>query len=171
MDSFDTLGRSIGAPTTWINNFRGSISEALFVRRRGDIRLPNPEHGGVTKPDGYFDPGERPGSTSAVREYLEHKSDLITGPPDGERPYGPGVAAARDYAADAALDWPAVRQAGGVMVIEFARPPGNEATRQAMLQILFANPDHFRAVRFGGGPWIERAAWVAAQAAPAGVAP
>ena len=179
LDDYDRQTRAAGLDGPWTgvaNNLRGSLSEALFTPRdlSKQIRLAHPEKpvaAGEAAAKIEFSvidyelTGDRLVVRTGRREFVEQKSDDIRGVAGDERPSPGGVAAAKLYAKHALLDGPAVRAADGVLLIEFVRPPGNEPTRQAMLEILFKDPDGFGAVRFGGGTWITRAQWMAERAA------
>lgn len=161
LDEFDQLGREAGLQTPWINNLRGDLSEALFSPNsgRGKTRLPYPG-GGVAILDYAFEAGERPGSKTGQKEWVEQKSDLITAPGGSMEAFGPAVGRARRYAGDAALDAKALGP-GETILIDFVRRPGNVATEQAMLAELFAPGSPIKAVRFADGPWIERGTYPA----------
>jgi hypothetical protein len=185
LDDFDKQTRAAGLYGNWTgvaNNLRGSLSEALFTPRglQKQIRLTHPAKqaaAGEPPPKieisiiDYELTGDLRVLRTDKRELVEQKSDDIRGVAGDKDPSPGGVAAAKLYVKHALLDAPAVRAADGVLMIEFVRPPGNEATRHAMLEILFKDPDAFGAVRFGGGPWITREQWIAERAAlPAPVA-
>ncbi|MGK5172310.1 hypothetical protein MY526_17665 [Geodermatophilus sp. CPCC 205761] len=161
LDEFDQLGRDAGLQTQWINNLRGGLSESLFSPSggRNKTRLAHPD-GGFTILDYAFEPGARPGSRTGRKEWVEQKSDLITAPPGSDAVFAPAVGRAKRYAQEAGLDMKAIdadaATKGDTILIDFVRPPGNEATRKAMLDTLFAESSPVQAVRFADGPWIER---------------
>ncbi|GIM96623.1 eCIS core domain-containing protein [Paractinoplanes toevensis] len=167
LDEFDQLGREAGLQTTWINNLRGNMSEVLFAPNVGanKTRMPHPD-GGFTILDYAFEPGQRPGSSTGRKEWVEQKSDLITAPPGSDEVFRPAVGRARRYAEDAALDLKAIEHGGGTkgdtILIDFVRRPGNAATEKAMLAQLFGPASPIQAVKFADGAWIERSAWLAA---------
>lgn len=167
LDEFDQLGREAGLQTTWINNLRGNMSEVLFTPNVGanKTRMPHPD-GGFTILDYAFDPGQRPGSSTGRKEWVEQKSDLITAPPGSTDVFRPAVGRAKRYADEAALDLKAINHGAGTkgdtILIDFVRRPGNEATEKAMLAQLFGPASPIQAVKFADGPWIERGAWLAA---------
>ena len=180
LDRFEQLLRQPGFTfkTTWINNLRGALSERLFIpheRQVAKTRFPHPG-GGFTILDYALAPGDpaphAPPDSAApgYTRWVEQKSDLITAPPGRTDVYAPAVARARKYAADAALDYRSLANTPGhgndMIFIEFVRPAGNQATEAAMLRELFGGTPPIQAARFGGGPWIERAAWLAANPPP-----
>jgi len=166
----------------WRNQYRGKFAE-MISPDGGHIRLfAEPGKGTPTEPDFInADPVTPAGKTGGKIEYGERKSDLITAPPGSTTVYGPARTAAYRYRKDADLDWPAIKANNGVHVMDFKNPPGNEPTRQAMLEILFSDdprvyaprtPDYenagppFAAVQFGDGKgWITREEWLAERAA------
>ena len=145
--------------TIWVNQVRGRVGEALYAPHGGikQINVPNPLHPaasgkpGITRLDDRFEPGERTGSTSGVREWVEVKTDILD---------DSGRAIARGYAADGLADWDGLLSNSSTrddrIVIQFARRPPDGPTRQAMLDELFSMRSPFSAVRFGDEPWIER---------------
>jgi hypothetical protein len=167
LDEFDQLGREAGLQTTWINNLRGNMSEILFSPNAGrsKTRLPHPD-GGFTIPDYAFEAGQRPGSKTGRKEWVEQKSDLITAPEGSTGVFRPAVGRAKRYADEAALDMKAIdanpATTGDTILIEFVRRPGNAATEKAMLAELFGPSSPITAVKFGDGAWIERADFSAA---------
>jgi hypothetical protein len=171
LDEFDQLGRSAGPKTPWINNLRGGLSETLFAPNvgRNKTRLPHPD-GGFTILDYAFEAGQRPGSKTRRKEWVEQKSDLITAPPGSNEVFGPAVGRARRYVMDATLDLKAIDASavtkGDTILIEFVRPAGNEPTQRAMLDVLFADGSPLQAVKFADGPWIERSAYRASATHP-----
>src|SRR5437899_11986183 len=103
LDEFDALGRSARLTTQWINNLRAGLSEALFAPSggRNKTRLPHPD-GGFTILDYAFKPGERAGSKTGRKEWVEQKSDLITAPDGSNEVFRPAVGGAKRYVMDAA---------------------------------------------------------------------
>ena len=93
---------------------------------------------------------------------MEQKSDLITAPSGRTDIYAP----AKRYAADAVLDYQSLHNttatANDLIFIEFVRSAGNAAAGPAMLRELFGGDPPIQAAKFGEGPWIERATWLAA---------
>jgi len=144
------------------NQATGAISEALFLPEGAvrQVRLPGPAGTGTTITDFELPEGGRvvPGQ----RNFVEQKSDRLRGEGmDGVD--SADTALARRYVADAILDAPALAMptVNGAHLLEFVRPtnPDNQA---AMLRIIFGPTSPFQAARFGGGPWILRASWLAA---------
>ncbi len=166
LDEFDGLGRAAGLKTAWINNLRGGLSETLFAPNvgRNKTRLAHPD-GGFTILDYSFDPGQRPSSKTGRKEWVEQKSDLITAPDGSTDVFGPAVGRAKRYAMDATSDMKALQATavtqGDTILIEFVRPPGNDATKTAMLRVLFGESSPIQAVKFADGAWIERADFLA----------
>jgi hypothetical protein len=170
LDQLDRIGVQGGLPTGLVNNARGRVGEALFAPHGGvkQVTLPNPLHPaksggpGFTRLDDRFEPGERPGSTSGVREWVEVKTDLIGGAPRRGDVNQSAVATAERYAAGGLADWHALLANASTrtdrVVIQFARKPGDPNTRQAMIDKLFSTDSPFSAIRFGDEPWLERPA-------------
>ena len=159
LDQIDALGVQGDLITIWVNQVRGRVGEALYAPHGGikQINIPNPLHPaasgrpGITRLDDRFEPGERPGSTSGVREWVEVKTDILD---------DSGRAIAKGYGADGLADWDGLLSSSSTrndrIVIQFARRPPDGPTRQAMLAELFSMRSPFSAVRFGDEPWIER---------------
>jgi hypothetical protein len=170
LGGIDALGKQGDLQTTWVNNVRGRIGEAMFGPHGGldQVSIPNPEHPaekggeGRTRPDDYFNPGKRPGSTSDVREWVEIKTDLISGKAGRRGVNADAVGTARAYARDSLADRDGLLSNAETrddrLVMQFARKPGDPATQQAMLDVLFGPGSAFSAVRFGDDAWIERPA-------------
>jgi len=162
LDEFDQLGREAELQTWWINNLRGSMSEFLFspTAGRDKTRLLHP-NGDVTIPDYAFEAGQRPGSKTGRKEWVEQKSDLITAPNGSTAVFRPAVDRAKRYALKAELTMQAIdadpAHQGETILIEFVRRPGNDATQTAMLAKLFGPSSPIAAVKFGDDAWIERA--------------
>jgi hypothetical protein len=160
LQDLDDIARAGGLPDTWINNARGDVAEALFAPGGGrkQISIPNPDHPaagggpGRTQLDGVYQPGERPLSTSPVREWVEVKSDLIDLPGKAGAANSHSVGLARKYAKGGLQDWDALRANPSMqddrIVIHFVRKP-DAATIEAMKAILLGPDSPFAAVGFG----------------------
>jgi hypothetical protein len=175
LDQIDALGAQGGLPQGWTNNARGRIGEALYGPHGGlrQTSLPNPLHPvpaaggkperpGFSRLDDKFGPGERPGSAPGTSDWMEIKTHRIDEAPKKTDVSADAVAIAREHAGEALQDWHALlanqSTRGDGIVIQYAREPHNQATRQAMLDELFGPNSPITAVRFGDGPWIERSA-------------
>ncbi|HLL64838.1 MAG TPA: hypothetical protein VK453_03710 [Micromonosporaceae bacterium] len=175
LDRFEATMRHYTFKIQWINNWRGALSELLFIpaaRQLSKVRIPHPPPlGGVSILDYSLAPGDAaplrpkqlPDGTPEYIRWVEQKSDLITAPPGTTAVYAYAKARATKYAADAALDYKSLRHnaahANDVIFIEFVRPAGNAATEVAMLDTLFSHDPPVQAVRFADGPWRSRADW------------
>ena len=156
LDQIDALGVQGDLITIWVNQVRGRVGEALYAPHGGikQINVPNPLHPaasgkpGITRLDDRFEPGERTGSTSGVREWVEVKTDILD---------DSGRAIARGYAADGLADWDGLLSNSSTrddrIVIQFARRPPDGPTppsdaRRAVLdaQPVFRGPVRRRAV-------------------------
>jgi hypothetical protein len=150
------------------NNCSGKLSEHLFTPP-GAIRQPRLVHPGGTNRNPSIPDYELVGPDRVIidgrRNFVEQKSDNITGMRDSAIVNPEALAAAAKYADDELKDRPGITGNNGVLLIDFVRPAGNGATRVAMLRILFANWRGIEAVRFGDGPWITRTQWLAELAA------
>lgn len=162
LDAFDAVAKESKMPQSWINAHRGYLSEALFNPQFG---LPKEAFSGGKKVVGKIPAGAKatipdykiPHST--FTEYINQKSDLIDrGDKDGDV-FEAGTAAAKRYL-DKAKGTPASPgetptpgeatnlRAGDRYSLDFVRDPG-EATRKAMLDILFAKDSPVFRVKFG----------------------
>ncbi len=154
LDAFDAVAKRSKMPQSWINAHRGILGEALF----------NPDYG---KPKDAFIGGKKvvgklpAGATipdyklphPAFTEYVNQKSDLIDQGPKDADVFKSGTAAARRYL-DVAKGTPTSPgeatnlPTGDRYSLDFVRDPG-EATRKAMLDILFAKDSPVYRVKFG----------------------
>ncbi|WP_460492063.1 hypothetical protein [Dactylosporangium cerinum] len=177
LDRFEAMMRGYTFQVQWVNNWRGALSELLFIpatRQLDKVRIPHPPSsgGGVSVLDyslAASDPApSRPpslpnGSPEYIR-WVEQKSDLITAPTGTTGVYAYAKARATTYAKHAALDYLSLRHNTAnkhdVIFIEFVRPAGNAATEAAMLEVLFTYDPPVQAVRFADGPWQSRADWL-----------
>ena len=171
LQDLDDAAAAGGLPYTWINNLRGDVGEALFAPGGGrrQTSIPNPDHPaksgapGRSQLDGVYEPagtkGQRPGSTSPVREWVEVKTDLIDYPGKNGRPNSRAVQTAHAYAEGGLQDLDALRRNPGTendrLVIRFARKPADKATEAAMLEILHGPDSPFSSVGFGD-VWHDR---------------
>jgi hypothetical protein len=163
IEALRELGWTGATRQTWANQASGALSEALFLPEgaRTQVNLANPA-GGFTRVD-YLLPNETAVIASRPN-YVEQKSDELSGPSTGGRVAAGDVAKCRLYVAHGVLDEPAISAAGGAHLIEFVRSPGNTETLVAMYDVLLAPDSPYSAARIGGGDWIARAQWPAARA-------
>ncbi len=174
------------------NQASGALSEALFLppgARRG-VRLPHtPLDASVP-----IDPGKRLETTlpdyempssdrvvPGVRNFVEQKSNRLSADRGTDVDAG-DVNLAKGHLTDAKEDQPGIAAAmaetlpgfeapagGAVHLIEYVRVP-NQATREAMYDVLLGPDSPLTAVKFGDLPWMTRPQW-AAQRALATAAP
>jgi hypothetical protein len=160
------------------NQASGALSEALFLpagARRG-VRLPHeapdpakppPE---TTLPDYEMPSSDR--VVPGVRNFVEQKSNRLSADIGTDVDAG-DVALARGHLKDAVDDQPGIANApaetlpgfeapagGAVHLIEYVRVP-NEATREAMYDVLLGPGSPLTAVKFGDLPWMTREQWSA----------
>ncbi|UWZ39163.1 hypothetical protein Drose_13585 [Dactylosporangium roseum] len=175
LDRFEVMLRRYSFKVQWVNNWRGALSELLFIpvdrQQAGKVQIKHPVKGhsildySLSAGNGApMKPGLRPDGSPAYTRWVEQKSDLITAPAGRTDVYGYAVERAKQYAKDAAEDYKSLRHNAGhvddVIFLEFVRPAGNRATETAMLQALFDHDQPVQAVRFATGPWIAREAWL-----------
>jgi Domain of unknown function (DUF4157) len=155
IDRFDALGISAGMGRGRVNALRGSLSEVLL--RPDPFEAKHAFKGGQEVPLGAAGSGatipdyslRHPGSI----EWVNQKSDWIDKDSQNKADvFARGVTAANAYR-DAARIEGANVPAGDRYSLDFIRDPG-DATRRAMLKILFTEPLIFR-VKFGTG-WYDR---------------
>ena len=164
IDWWDEQAEKAGMIQQWINGFRGNVlAEALFgpTAQRGKPKatLKNGDRvdtntKGATVPDYY---NQRTGYI----EWVNLKSDRIV-PKDRGEISPEGVAAAKKYLKDAKAPAGEPGSAanlpkGDKYSLDFIRDPG-KATRDAMLEILFADGSPIDRVKFGD-KWYDRTNW------------
>ena len=110
-----------------------------------------------------------------VRNFVEQKSNELS--PETATGVNAGdVNLAKGHLKDAVADVPGITNApaetstgfeapagGAVHLIEYVRVP-NEATREAMYDVLLAPGSPLTAVKFGDMPWMTRQQWAAHRA-------
>jgi Domain of unknown function (DUF4157) len=161
------------------NQASGALSEALFLpagARRG-VRLPHPrvDPAKPTLPDYEMPSSDR--VVHGVRNFVEQKSNRLSADIGTDVDSG-DVALARDHLKDAVADQPGIANApaetrpgfeapagGAVHLIEYVRVP-NEATREAMYDVLLGPGSPLTAVKFGDLPWMTREQWSARRGVP-----
>ncbi len=157
LDAFDAVAKLSKMPFNWINAHRGVLSEALFNPDFGkdksrfyagkEVKGKTPI--GATIPDYKI-------SHTGFTEYVNQKSNIIDrGDKDASGVYKAGKTAAARYLSIAkgkgTPDKPGEATnvpAGDRYSLDFVRDPG-PATRQAMLDILFATGSPVYRVKFG----------------------
>jgi len=193
LDTYIQFGRETGFTTRDfvgpLNQASGALSEALFLppgARRG-VRLPHkPEDPTVPvdpakKPETTLPDYEMPASdrvVPGVRNFVEQKSNRLSAETAAGANAG-DVALAREHLDEAVEDRPGIRAAGAetlsgfeapagdaVHLIEYVRVP-NQATREAMYDVLLGPGSPLTAVKFGDLPWMTRQQWAAQRGLPA----
>jgi hypothetical protein len=171
------------------NQASGALSEALFLppgARRGVRLRHTPLDPSVT-----VDPAKRLETTlpdyempssdrvvAGVRNFVEQKSNRLSADRGTDVDSG-DVNLAKGHLADAKKDQPGIAAAaaetlpgfeapagGAVHLIEYVRVP-NQATREAMYDVLLGPDSPLTAVKFGDLPWMTRHQWAAQRALPA----
>jgi hypothetical protein len=113
-----------------------------------------------------------------VRNFVEQKSNRLSADRGTDRDAG-DVNLAERHLADAKKDQPGIAAAaaetllgfeapagGAVHLIEYVRVP-NQATREAMYDVLLGPDSPLTAVKFGDLPWMTRQQWAAQRGLPA----
>jgi hypothetical protein len=112
-----------------------------------------------------------------VRNFVEQKSNRLSADTSPRVDAG-DVALARTHLADAKKDQPGIAAAraetqpgfeapagGAVHLIEYVRVP-NQATREAMYEVLLGTDSPLTAVKFGDLPWMTRDQWASRRGVP-----
>jgi hypothetical protein len=153
LDAYDRLGRLSGQLDIWTNRGRGDLSEWLFnpsrmLRKRfflhGVEQTRNVSDCSILDYSIETDQ-QRPDGQPLV-EWVEQKSDILDG--------SAGTRAAGRYLGEGIADLANLPR-GDRLSIDFVRDPG-DATRQAMMRILFGPRSPFTRVKFGTS-WYTRA--------------
>jgi hypothetical protein len=181
LDDYIRFARETGFTGKFVgpaNQASGALSEALFLpagARRG-VRLPHPAPDPAKPPSETTLPDyEMPSSdrvVPGVRNFVEQKSNRLSADSGTDVDAG-DVALAREHRQDAVEDQPGIANAaaetlpgfeapagGAVHLIEYVRVP-NEATREAMYDVLLGPGSPLTAVKFGDLPWVTREQWSA----------
>jgi hypothetical protein len=185
LDDYIRFARDTGFSGDWqgiANQASGALSEALFLpegARRG-VRLPHPVSDPAKPPETTLPDYEMPSSdrvVQGVRNFVEQKSNRLSAD-TGARVDAGDVALARTHLADGKKDQPGIAAAraetlpgfeapagGAVHLIEYVRVP-NQATREAMYEVLLSTDSPLTAVKFGDLPWMTRDQWTSRPRVP-----
>jgi hypothetical protein len=186
LDDYIRYTQEVGFTGDWQgvgNQASGALSEALFLppdARRG-VRLPHPRTDPAKAPETTLPDYEMPSRdrlVPGVRNFVEQKSNRLSADRGTDVDAG-DVNLAKDHLKDAKDDQPGIAAAaaetlpgfeapagGAVHLIEYVRVP-NQATREAMYDVLLGPDSPLTAVKFGDLPWMTRAEWSARRGASA----